>query len=265
MRDALDADEVARLLGAATALADKLLLGLLLTSEAPLGLTLALRWMDVDLAARRFVASGAPIAPALIPLMSRLAASARPVDYVFKVAPPRRHLSPGDAARIVTRSALLARVPGRVTLRTLAATDARHVAGEIPTHTVLAAVDGPQAPSHSPTMRLAFEIGPPEADGSAQATVIVQTALARVRLDGIRIERAHEAVPDVVLPVRESWRVALSALDPAARRRVEAPRFYRVVVTELVRRLTARAASRRRRLQHGTHRVDQVSGGERLG
>lgn len=267
MRDALDAAEVVRLLEAATSLQDKLLLGLLVGTDTPLALTVSLRWMDLDLVGRTFVASGAPLPSALVPILERLGCSARPVDYVFAVPPPRRHLSPGDCERAIARTAVLAGLPGRITARTLAATDGRLLGARVPTRTVLRAepTAAPPAPAPGATMRLSFEIGPPEVDGTAKAAVLVHTPLGRVRLDGIVIEASSAGVTDVYLPPRESWRLALDALDPAARRRVEAPRFYRVVVTEITRRLAARASRRDGRLHRGAHRVDQVLGGERLG
>lgn len=267
MRDVLDADEVVRLLEAATSLSDKLLLGLLIAVDAPLALIVGLRWMDLDLAARELVANRAPLPSALMPLFERLGASARPVDYVFKSPPPRRHASPGDCERIVARTAVLAKIPGRVTTRTLAATNGRLLGTHVPTRTVLHASieDAPPAPAPEATMRLSFEIGPPEADGTARAAVLVQSVTGTVRLDGIVVEHTGDGVTDVYLPPRESWRLALDGLDPSSRRRIEEPRFYRVVITEITRRLAARASRRDRRLHRGAYRVDQVLHGERLG
>ena len=190
----------------------------------------------------RIRAGDVALPSALRPLLERVCANARPVDYVFARPLPRRHLSPAQVDRIVAATARLADVPGPVDAATLTGTDPRVLQEPVQLLTVLyPSVEPPRPAPTAATMQLGFDLDEPADDGAA-ACVRVRAGRQQIRLDGIRVQSSTKGSM-VSLPPRESWRLAVSALAPAERRRLDDPSFYRLVVFQLHRRFVARRAA----------------------
>ncbi len=129
-------DEILRLLAAAPARRDKLLLGLLYATGMRVGEMCRVRWRDLDFESgsiRVFRGKGAKDRRALMPTkwkrwLLALRTAATPESFLFpSSANDRRHLSPRTAQRMFRRAAELAGLRANVTCHSLRHSFATHL------------------------------------------------------------------------------------------------------------------------------------------
>ncbi|MBI5510393.1 MAG: tyrosine-type recombinase/integrase [Deltaproteobacteria bacterium] len=300
----LSKEEVVRLLEAAPALRDKLLLALMYATGMRVSEVVRLRFWDLDFDRSALSIRQAKgrrdrqvmLPASLQPLLRRLAAE-RPADgLLFPAAVSGRHISTRVAQRVMARAVQIAGIGKPATPHSLrhafathlleAGTDVRfiqellghlnlettrlyaHVASsaveriESPIDRLLAVRDARArltggAPASRPVGRMRLElraVGPT----SAEATLVIWTGAAPVRLAGVVVKESRPGFYSIDLPPLEAWAAPMQRLSPAERVRLQEPEFYerlREVVVGRFRALRAGAV-----FEHGRGSLRELPG-----